>query len=101
MTSERVEIPADQEKEEKEEKPGPLDLWKEAFDSLDPSSQAYISVGDISATAAIDRIIQEDTCTAKYEEWKRGGLKIRRKDADDINIQKSVEKIISATRRAL
>ncbi|KAJ5735040.1 uncharacterized protein N7483_000165 [Penicillium malachiteum] len=99
MIPEKDDRPEKQEKGGgKDEKPGPVDLWKEAFDKLDPSSQAYLSTDDIPAIVAIDHVIQDNT--AKYKEWKTGGLKIRRKDADDINIRDSVDKIISAAQRA-
>ncbi|KAJ6088094.1 hypothetical protein N7499_004276 [Penicillium canescens] len=74
------------------------DLWKEAFDSLDPSQQAYVAVSGVSTTAAIDQVIKDTT--AKYEQWQKGGLKIRRKDGNDINIRDCAERILGAAMKA-
>lgn len=83
---------------EKLETPASRDLWKEAFDSLDPVGQSYLAGSDVPANVAIDRVIQDTT--AKYKEWKTGGLKIRRKSGDDINIRDSAERIIGAAQKA-
>lgn len=72
----------------------PRDLWKEAYESLDPDRKKYLSVEKISATEAINGVIADTT--AKYEEWTKGGLKIQLKDGSDFNVRDSAEKIISA-----
>ncbi|KAJ5240462.1 uncharacterized protein N7469_002053 [Penicillium citrinum] len=65
-----------------QQNPVPRDLWKEAFDNLDPSRQPYVAANGMSSTSAIDQVIKDTT--AKYEQWQKGGLKIRQKDGDDI-----------------
>ncbi|KAF9892568.1 hypothetical protein FE257_000970 [Aspergillus nanangensis] len=80
------------------EKPGPRDLWKEAYEGLDPGCKKYVSRDDSSATDAINGVIEQTT--ARYEEWRKGGLRIPRKDGDEINLRDSAEKIISAAMKA-
>lgn len=79
-------------------KPARRDLWKEAFDGLNASHQKYLPANSLPATDAIFGVIHDTT--AKYEEWKKGGLKVHRKNEDDINIRDSVEKIIGAAMKA-
>ncbi|KAJ6006711.1 hypothetical protein N7451_004655 [Penicillium sp. IBT 35674x] len=74
------------------------DLWKEAFDGLDSSQKPYVNPNGLSATAAIDQVIKDTT--AKYEQWQKGGLKIRRKDGNDINLRDYAEKILGAAMKA-
>ncbi|KAJ6013839.1 hypothetical protein N7540_008430 [Penicillium herquei] len=81
-----------------QEKSSPRDLWKEAYDELGPELTKYLSENSTSATDAIHVVIKETT--ARYEQWKKGGLRIARKDGDDINIRDSVEKIINAAMKA-
>lgn len=38
--------------------------------------------------------------TAKYELWKKGGLKVRRKDGNDINLRDYSERILNAALQA-
>lgn len=79
--------------------PARRDLWKEAFDSLDPSEQRYVAESSgVSATAAIQQVI--DDTTAKYEQWRKGGLKIRRKDGNDISLRDCSERILGAAMKA-
>lgn len=81
-----------------EEKPAPRDLWKEAYDNLDPSRKPYVAANGVSATDAIDQVV-EDT-KDKYAEWKKGGLKIHQKNGDDIDIGDYAEKILGAALKA-
>ncbi|GAQ10062.1 hypothetical protein ALT_7383 [Aspergillus lentulus] len=81
-----------------QEKPGPRDLWKEAYEGLDPECKKYVARNDSSATDAINGVIQQTT--ARYEEWKKDGLRIARKDGDEINLRDSAEKIINAAMKA-
>lgn len=74
------------------------DLWKEAFDGLNASHQKYLPANSLPATDAISGVIHDTT--AKYEEWKKGGLKIQRQNEDDMNVRDSVEKIIGAAMKA-
>lgn len=76
----------------------PRDLWKEAFENLDPSRQPYVAANGMSCTSAIDQVIQDTT--AKYEQWQKGGLRIRRKDGDDINLRDCAERILGAAMKA-
>lgn len=81
-----------------QQNPVPRDLWKEAFDNLDPSRQPYVAANGMSSTFAIDQVIKDTT--AKYELWQKGGLKIRRKDGDDINIRDCAERVLGAAMKA-
>lgn len=76
----------------------PRDLWKEAFDNLDPSRQPYVAANGVSSTSAIDQVIKDTT--AKYEQWQKGGLKIRRKDGEDINLRDCAERVLGAAMKA-
>lgn len=53
------------------------DLWKEVFDRLNHSQQQRLAENGVSTTAAINQLI--DDATAKFEEWKKGGLQIHQK----------------------
>lgn len=75
------------------DKSAPRDLWKEAFDGLDPSRRQYLPANGPATKDPIQKVI--DDTTAKYEEWQKGGLKIHRKTGNDINLRDSAEKIIS------
>lgn len=75
------------------DRPVPRDLWSEAFDNLDSSRKKYLSAKGPTATDAIQKVI--DDTTAKYEAWKKGGLRIHRKQGDDINIRDAAENIIA------
>ncbi|KAL4757474.1 uncharacterized protein BDW70DRAFT_171367 [Aspergillus foveolatus] len=81
-----------------EEKPSPRDLWKEAFDGLDESRKKYVPADGLSTTGAIQGVI--DSTTAKYKEWKKGGLKIHQKSGKDINLRDTAEKILGAAMKA-
>jgi hypothetical protein len=76
------------------DKPPSRNLWKEAYEKLDSDRKEYVSTDSVLITDAIDSVIEETT--AKYEQWKKGGLRIHRKGGDDINLRDSTEKIISA-----
>ncbi|KAJ5322943.1 hypothetical protein N7452_011232 [Penicillium brevicompactum] len=78
--------------------PSQRDLWKEAYDSLDPSQQKHLGSEGVPATAAINQVV--DDTTAKYEQWQKGGLKIRRKDGNDINLRDCSERILNAALQA-
>lgn len=102
-------IPAKTEKKPKEElldepegkrakNPAPRDLWKEAFDGLSPEKQKYIPASKIPATDAIEDVIK--TTTQKYEEWQKGGLRVRRKGKEDINLRDVSESIIWGAMKA-
>ncbi|KAJ6007625.1 hypothetical protein N7540_011601 [Penicillium herquei] len=82
---------------QEKQKPGPRDLWKEAYEDLDPDSKKYVPASGTSATNAINCVIDETK--SRYEEWKNGGLKIEGKNGE-INIRDSAEKIISAALKA-
>lgn len=69
------------------------DLWKEAFHGLDPSRKQYLPANGPATRDPIQKVI--DDTTAKYEEWKKGGLRVHRKTGNDINLRDSAEKIIS------
>ncbi|KAB8212095.1 hypothetical protein BDV34DRAFT_219309 [Aspergillus parasiticus] len=76
------------------EKPAKRDLWKEAFESLPDDRRKYLKVKDGCSTVdAIDDVIS--TTKQKYEDWKNEGLKIRRRDGNDLNVRDSVENILS------
>ncbi|QMW39186.1 hypothetical protein G4B11_002466 [Aspergillus flavus] len=76
------------------EKPAKRDLWKEAFESLPDDRKEYLRVKDGCSTVdAIDDVI--NTTEQKYKEWKNGGLKIRRRDGNYLDVRDSVENILS------
>ncbi|KAE8310624.1 hypothetical protein BDV41DRAFT_590271 [Aspergillus transmontanensis] len=76
------------------EKPATRDLWKEAFESLPDDRKKYLKVKDGCSTVdAIDDVIS--ATKQKYEDWKNEGLKIRRRDGNDLNVRDSVENILS------
>lgn len=75
------------------DKPAQRDLWKEAFDGLDPSRKQYLPANGPATKDPIQQVI--DDTTARYEEWQKGGLKIHRKTGNDINLRDSAENIIS------
>ncbi|KAF9886510.1 hypothetical protein FE257_011417 [Aspergillus nanangensis] len=77
------------------EKPPKTDLWKEAYENLDKDRKALVSLGDTgSTTDAINGVIEQTQ--EKYTEWTKEGLKIRRKNGDDINIRDATTKILNA-----
>ncbi|KAJ6032624.1 hypothetical protein N7540_003356 [Penicillium herquei] len=82
---------------EKKEKAAPRDLWKEAYEQLDPGDRKHVS-GDGTATDAINGVI--DDTTAKYEQWKNGGLRISQSNGNEINLRDTTEKIIGAAMKA-
>lgn len=71
----------------------PRDLWKETFDNLDPSRQPYIAANGMPSTSAIDQVIKDTS--AKYKQWQKGGLKIRRKEEDNIDLRDCAERVLS------
>ncbi|GMG32421.1 unnamed protein product [Aspergillus oryzae var. brunneus] len=76
------------------EKPAKRDLWKEAFESLPDDRKEYLRVKNGCSTVdAIDDVIS--TTKQKYQDWKKRGLKIRRRDGNDFNFRDSVEKILN------
>lgn len=81
-----------------QDKSSSRDLWREAYEKLDPDRKKYVSTDGASSTDAINSVIEETT--AKYEQWKKGGLRIHRKGGDDINLRESAERIISAAMTA-
>lgn len=81
-----------------QDKPAPRDLWKEAYDNLDPGRKEYVATDGTSATDAINSVIE--VTTAKYKQWKKGGLRIRRKTGGDIDLRDSAEKILNAAMKA-
>ncbi|CAG8929162.1 unnamed protein product [Penicillium salamii] len=92
---EKIEAPTEEVQEKPiQQKPPRRDLWKEAFESLDPSRQQYVASNGVSTTEAIGQVI--DGTTAKYEQWQKGGLRIHRKDGDDINLRDCAENILGA-----
>ncbi|KAJ5353699.1 hypothetical protein N7541_006263 [Penicillium brevicompactum] len=62
-------------------------------DSPDPPARP-----GVPATAAINQVV--DDTTAKYEQWQKGGLKIRRKDGNDIKLRDCSERILNAALQA-
>ncbi|KAJ5710477.1 hypothetical protein N7488_004633 [Penicillium malachiteum] len=78
-------------------KVAPRDLWKEAYDQLDPGDRKHVS-GNGTATDAINGVI--DDTTAKYEQWKKGGLRIGQSRDNEINLRETTEKIIRAAMKA-
>lgn len=82
----------------KEKPPPPRNLWKEAYDGLDRSSQDLLPENGKPATDAIQGVI--DITTAKYKEFQKGGLRIHRKEKDDINIRDASMKILGAAMKA-
>ncbi|KAJ5726656.1 uncharacterized protein N7483_008013 [Penicillium malachiteum] len=83
---------------ETKEKPAPRDLWKEAYNQLDPSDRKYVS-GNGTAKDAINGVINDTT--AKYEQWKNGGLRISQSGGNEINLREKTERIIGAAIKAL
>ncbi|KAL2833717.1 hypothetical protein BDW59DRAFT_179437 [Aspergillus cavernicola] len=77
-----------------EKKPARRDLWKEAFESLGNDRTRYLPAEGESSAAAVDQVIEETS--KKYEEWKNGGLKIRRRDGEDFNVRDSAQKILNS-----
>ncbi|KAJ5702500.1 hypothetical protein N7488_010048 [Penicillium malachiteum] len=59
---------------QEKQKPGPRDLWKEAYEDLAPGDKKYVPATGASAKDAINSVLDETT--ARYEEWKNGGLRI-------------------------
>ncbi|KAL4947207.1 hypothetical protein BDW69DRAFT_190404 [Aspergillus filifer] len=80
----------------KPEAPPPRELWKEAFEILDKDRKRYLpGEGEgSSATAAVDRVIEETA--KKYKEWKNGGLRIRKKNGEDFNVRDASQKILNS-----
>ncbi|KAJ6007333.1 hypothetical protein N7540_011309 [Penicillium herquei] len=81
-----------------EDEPYPRDLWKEAFEGLDDSCKQYVAVDGTSNMDAIEAVIKETT--DKYEQWKKGGLKIHRTGGRDIDIRDKAERILGAAIQA-
>lgn len=92
------EKPMEEPAEEPKEKPPPRNLWKEAYDGLDRSSQDLLPADGKPATDAIQGVI--DITTAKYKEFQKGGLRIHRKEKDDINIRDASVEILGAAMKA-
>lgn len=78
-------------------KPADRNLWEEAYNRLDPKTQKLIPPRELELESAIDEVI--DTTTKKYGEWKKGGLKIRRKSGNDINLRAVSESILGAAQK--
>lgn len=78
---------------QEKQKPGPRDLWKEAYEALDDGDKKYVPPSGASAQGAIEDVITETK--SRYTEWKNGGLKIGGKNGQ-INIRDSAEKILNA-----
>lgn len=81
------------------EKPVKRDLWKDAFESLPDDRKEYLRVNEGCSTVdAIENVI--NTTEQKYQEWVEGGLKIRRRDGNDLNVRDSAEKILNCALQA-
>ncbi|THC91982.1 hypothetical protein EYZ11_008538 [Aspergillus tanneri] len=84
----------------------PQDLWQAAYDQLEEKEQAILSKIQVpnppnkddtnysQTKVVIDKVIQ--MTKEQYEEYQRGGLKIRQSTGEDINIRKISQQIISA-----
>ncbi|KAJ9488439.1 hypothetical protein VN97_g4841 [Penicillium thymicola] len=82
------------------------DLWKAAFDQLDEKERVILQQGNISAltnrngenhsrtTDLVNEVIQKTK--EQYEEFLRGGIKIKRSTGEDIDLRKVSRKIIDA-----
>ncbi|KAJ5626764.1 hypothetical protein N7528_004191 [Penicillium herquei] len=88
---------------QEKQKPGRRDLWKEAYEDLDPDDKKYVPASgsrrasDSTSRAAINGVI-EDT-KARYTEWKNGGLRIGGNNGG-INIRDYTERIVNAALKA-
>lgn len=92
------EQPGEKPKEKPKDKLPPRNLWKEAYDGLDRASQEYLPVNGLPATDAIQGVI--DITTKKYKDWQKGGLRIHRKEKDDIDMRDVSMKILGAAMKA-
>ncbi|OQE75038.1 hypothetical protein PENNAL_c0074G07035 [Penicillium nalgiovense] len=81
------------------------DIWKSAYDKLNPEEQDILSpaqasaeserVGKISqAGHIVDVIIQ--TTEKQYKEYQQGGIKIHRSTGKDIDLRRASRKILNA-----
>ena len=87
-----------QEKSASSEKP---DLWKEAFDGLNEEQKKLVTQGQSQAgstTDAINGVI--DHTKEKYTEWQKSGLKVKRKNGEDIDVRAVTEKVLNAALQA-
>lgn len=91
------EKPDENPDEKPKVKPADRNLWEEAYNALDPKTQKLIPASDLKPEAAIDEVIE--TTKEKYQEWKKGGLKIRRKGGNDINLRDVSESILGAAQK--
>ncbi|KAJ5850105.1 hypothetical protein N7455_009961 [Penicillium solitum] len=84
----------------------PEDLWQAAFDQLDKKVRVILQQGNISAltnqngenhpgtTDLVNEVIQKTK--EQYEEYLRGGIKIKRSTGEEIDLRKVSGKIIDA-----
>ncbi|KAH8696020.1 hypothetical protein BGW36DRAFT_407989 [Talaromyces proteolyticus] len=79
------------------------DLWQVAYDKLDKNDKHILSLiqrehdktGPSPTVEVLDQVIQ--TTKERYEEYRKGGLEIRRSRAEDINVRDTTQKILNAT----
>ncbi|RAK96066.1 uncharacterized protein BO80DRAFT_468932 [Aspergillus ibericus CBS 121593] len=75
------------------------DLWKEAFNKLDPESRRWLSTGDpLSTTDAIDQVIKETK--EKYTEYKNKELAIRKRDGGQMKVREIAGNMLTWALRA-
>jgi hypothetical protein len=82
------------------------DLWKSAYDQLDPEERNILSKvqptyqgeydGKIRSqtVAVINRVVQ--ITEGQYKQYQQGGIKIQRSTGEDIDLRKLSRKIINA-----
>lgn len=92
-------------KDQLEDHPLQQDLWKCAYDQLDQKARDILSRIQVPAELGNDRNISRTEAMIdkviritgeQYEEYKQGGIKIRRPTGEDIDLQKLSQKTINA-----
>ncbi|KAJ5995824.1 hypothetical protein N7481_002801 [Penicillium waksmanii] len=74
-------------------------LWDMAFSSLDDDTKALLDPGDtINPEDAIERVKKD--IEEKYEEYKKGGLQIRKRNGSSFNFRDATSRILSAVLKA-
>ncbi|KAH8429520.1 uncharacterized protein LDX57_007182 [Aspergillus melleus] len=71
----------------------PKDLWKVAFDGLDPTRKFWFS-NEQPPAEEIQKVISETE--KRYEEYQTGGLLIRRPDGKEIKVREITQKILAS-----